>query len=86
MTPPTDLRGGGVPAPAGPAVLDNAVRGALDGPHAHLAERVGRAARHRPDTCAFAAPAAPADPADPAARADPHRLADRQGRRRGRRP
>jgi GNAT superfamily N-acetyltransferase len=40
---------------------------ALDGPHAHLAERVGRAARYPADVYAFAALA---DPRDPAAWAD----------------
>ncbi|KUN06570.1 acetyltransferase [Streptomyces canus] len=49
------------------SVLDNAVWAALDGPHAHLAERVGRAARYPDDVYAFAALA---DPRDPAAWAD----------------
>ncbi|MER6287635.1 GNAT family N-acetyltransferase [Streptomyces sviceus] len=49
------------------SVLDNAVWAALDGPHAHLAERVGRAARYPADVYAFAALA---DPRDPAAWAD----------------
>ncbi|SEE09600.1 FR47-like protein [Streptomyces sp. 2231.1] len=72
MAPTTDLRAGGAPAPAGTAVLDNAVWAALDGPHAHLAERVGRAARYLPGTYDFAALA---DPADPAAWTDLHTLA-----------
>ncbi|MFF8860740.1 GNAT family N-acetyltransferase [Streptomyces sp. NPDC015139] len=57
MAPTPDLRAGGAPAPA---VLDNAVWAALDGPHAHLAERVGRAARYLPGTYDFAALADPA--------------------------
>ncbi|MEU6511137.1 MULTISPECIES: GNAT family N-acetyltransferase [unclassified Streptomyces] len=44
-------------------LLDNAVWAALDGPHAHLAERVGRAARYQDGIYAFAALADPADPA-----------------------
>ncbi|MER5717814.1 GNAT family N-acetyltransferase [Streptomyces sp. NPDC002132] len=52
--------------------LDNAVWAALTGPHAHLAERVGLAARYPADVYAFAALA---DPADPAAWADLRRLA-----------
>ncbi|MCS0599689.1 GNAT family N-acetyltransferase [Streptomyces sp. LP11] len=67
MAPVTDLRGGGAPPLPGAPALDNAVWAALDGPHAHLAERHGRAARYRPDIYAFAALA---DPADPAAWAD----------------
>ncbi|MBX7548307.1 GNAT family N-acetyltransferase [Streptomyces sp. tea 10] len=43
--------------------LDNAVWAALTGPHARLAERVGRAARYRDGIYAFAALADPADPA-----------------------
>ncbi|WP_053707661.1 GNAT family N-acetyltransferase [Streptomyces sp. NRRL B-3648] len=71
MAHPTDVRGGGVPLLPGVRALDNAVWAALDGPHAHLAERYGRAARYRPQTYAFAALA---DPADPAAWADLHTL------------
>ncbi|MFJ6983076.1 MULTISPECIES: GNAT family N-acetyltransferase [unclassified Streptomyces] len=70
MAPSTDLRGGGVPLatrPAPPHPLDNAVWNALTGPHAHLAERYGRAARYPADVYAFAALD---DPADPAAWAD----------------
>jgi ribosomal protein S18 acetylase RimI-like enzyme len=55
-----------------PHPLDNAVWAALTGPHAHLAERVGLAARYPADVYAFAALA---DPADPAAWADLHTLA-----------
>ncbi|MGW1916367.1 GNAT family N-acetyltransferase [Streptomyces sp. NPDC002076] len=61
MPQQTDLRGGG--APSGTHVLDNAVWAALSGPHAHLAERLGRAARYRDGVYAFAALADPADPA-----------------------
>ncbi|MEU9479948.1 GNAT family N-acetyltransferase [Streptomyces sp. NPDC048191] len=57
----TGLRGGG--APPGTHVLDNAVWAALTGPHAHLAERVGRAARYQDGVYAVAALADPADPA-----------------------
>ncbi|MER5430058.1 GNAT family N-acetyltransferase [Streptomyces sp. NPDC002588] len=67
----TGLRGGGAPTTA-PHVLDNAVWAALTGPHAHLAERLGRAARYPADVYAFAALA---DPGDPAAWADLHTLA-----------
>ncbi|MER7837062.1 GNAT family N-acetyltransferase [Streptomyces sp. NPDC096040] len=56
---------------AADGVLDNAVRSALAGPHAHLAERCGRAARYPEDVYACAALA---DPADPDAWADPHTL------------
>lgn len=66
----TDIRGGGA-LTQGTSVLDNAVWAALDGPHAHLAERVGLAARYPDDVYAFAALA---DPADPAAWADLHTL------------
>ncbi|MFF4055967.1 GNAT family N-acetyltransferase [Streptomyces sp. NPDC001668] len=68
-----EVRGGGAsPRPVThsahhTSVLDNAVWAALDGPHAYLAERVGRAARYPDDVYAFAAVA---DPADPAAWAD----------------
>ncbi|MET8163796.1 GNAT family N-acetyltransferase [Streptomyces sp. NPDC005329] len=67
MTTPIDLRGGGAPTVIHPHPLDNAVWAALDGPHAHLADRVGRAARYPADVYDFAALA---DPADPAAWAD----------------
>ncbi|WP_420823284.1 GNAT family N-acetyltransferase [Streptomyces fulvoviolaceus] len=66
----TEVRGGGAPTAPSVAdvpILDNAVWAALDGPHAHLAERVGRAARYPADVYAFAALA---DPGDPAAWAD----------------
>ncbi|MFG3023206.1 GNAT family N-acetyltransferase [Streptomyces sp. NPDC048254] len=52
-------------------VLDNAVWSALAGPHAHLAERFGRAARYPDDVYAYAALA---DPTDPEAWADLHTL------------
>lgn len=77
MAHPTEVRGGGAPptpelhAPQ-PHPLDNAVWAALTGPHAHLAERVGLAARYPADVYAFAALA---DPADPAAWADLRTLA-----------
>ncbi|MFJ1807515.1 MULTISPECIES: GNAT family N-acetyltransferase [unclassified Streptomyces] len=71
MATPIDLRGGGAPTAAHPHPLDNAVWAALSGPHAHLAERVGRAARYPADVYAFAALA---DPGDPAAWADLHTL------------
>ncbi|MCX5373979.1 GNAT family N-acetyltransferase [Streptomyces sp. NBC_00103] len=71
MTTPTDLRGGGAPTVTHPHPLDNAVWAALDGPHAHLADRVGRAARYPADVYDFAALA---DPGDPAAWADLHTL------------
>ncbi|WP_280863725.1 MULTISPECIES: GNAT family N-acetyltransferase [unclassified Streptomyces] len=64
------MRAGGAssrPTAHDTSVLDNAVWAALDGPHAHLAERVGRAARYPADVYAFAALA---DPGDPAAWAD----------------
>ncbi|OQR62461.1 GNAT family N-acetyltransferase [Streptomyces maremycinicus] len=67
VTTPIDLRGGGVPTVTHPHPLDNAVWAALDGPHAHLADRVGRAARYPADIYDFAALA---DPGDPAAWAD----------------
>ncbi|MEU1511487.1 GNAT family N-acetyltransferase [Streptomyces sp. NPDC005811] len=72
MASPLDLRGGGAPAVTPPHPLDNAVWAALTGPHAHLAERVGRAARYPADVYAFAALA---DPRDPAAWADLRTLA-----------
>ncbi|MGW4910734.1 GNAT family N-acetyltransferase [Streptomyces sp. NPDC004270] len=52
-------------------VLDNAVWSALAGPHAHLAERFGRAARYPDDVYAYAALA---DPTDSEAWADLHTL------------
>ncbi|MFJ9010127.1 GNAT family N-acetyltransferase [Streptomyces canus] len=78
MAQQTDIRAGGAslrpaasdtvaPPAHDTSVLDNAVWAALDGPHAHLAERVGRAARYPDDVYAFAALA---DPRDPAAWAD----------------
>ncbi|KUN80737.1 GNAT family N-acetyltransferase [Streptomyces griseoruber] len=72
MASPIVLRGGGAPTVTGDHPLDNAVWAALTGPHAHLAERVGRAARYPADVYAFAALA---DPRDPAAWADLHALA-----------
>lgn len=51
-----------VPSPTAPHVLDNAAWAALTGPHAHLAERVGRAARYPTDVSPFTALADPADP------------------------
>ncbi|GGW10416.1 hypothetical protein GCM10018980_34710 [Streptomyces capoamus] len=72
MAHPTDVRGDGVPLLPGAPALDNPVWAALTGPHTHLADRYGRAARYRPETYAFAALA---DPADPAAWADLHTLA-----------
>ncbi|WP_406222600.1 GNAT family N-acetyltransferase [Streptomyces canus] len=74
MAQQTDIRAGGAflrPTAHDTSVLDNAVWAALDGPHAHLAERVGRAARYPADVYAFAALA---DPGDPAAWADLHTL------------
>lgn len=56
------------PAPAASSpptashVLDNAAWAALTGPHAHLAERVGRAARYPTDVSPFTALSDPADP------------------------
>ncbi|MFI1035279.1 GNAT family N-acetyltransferase [Streptomyces sp. NPDC020951] len=67
MATSIDLRGGGAPTVTHPHALDNAVWAALDGPHAHLADRVGRAARYPADVYDFAALA---DPGDPAAWAD----------------
>ncbi|WP_225825691.1 GNAT family N-acetyltransferase [Streptomyces naphthomycinicus] len=71
MAHPTDVRGGGAPSLPDAPVLDNAVWAALTGPHTHLAERHGRAARYRADRYAFAALE---DPADPAAWTDLHTL------------
>ncbi|MEU0207428.1 GNAT family N-acetyltransferase [Streptomyces canus] len=70
MAQQTDNRAGGAfsrPTAHDTSVLDNAVWAALDGPHAHLAERFGRAARYPDDVYAFAALA---DPREPAAWAD----------------
>ncbi|MGW1782542.1 GNAT family N-acetyltransferase [Streptomyces sp. NPDC002143] len=67
MATSIDLRGGGAPTGTHPHPLDNAVWAALDGPHALLADRVGRAARYPADVYDFAALA---DPGDPAAWAD----------------
>jgi len=79
VTHPNNPRGGGVPsttephpATTAPHPLDNAVWSALDGPHAHLADRLGRAARYPADIYAFSALD---DPEDPAAWTDLHRLA-----------
>ncbi|MGW2824710.1 GNAT family N-acetyltransferase [Streptomyces sp. NPDC001443] len=55
-TPPSS------PSPKQPHVLDNAAWAALTGPHAHLAERVGRAARYPTDVSPFTALEDPADP------------------------
>ncbi|MBG7697351.1 MULTISPECIES: GNAT family N-acetyltransferase [unclassified Streptomyces] len=71
MAHPTDVRPGAAPPLPDATVLDNAVWSALAGPHAHLADRHGSAARYRPETYAFAALA---DPADPAAWTDLHTL------------
>jgi ribosomal protein S18 acetylase RimI-like enzyme len=70
----TGIRAGGAsprPTAHDTSVLDNAVWAALNGPHAHFAERIGRAARYPDDVYAFAALA---DPRDPAAWADLHTL------------
>ncbi|MFG2949381.1 GNAT family N-acetyltransferase [Streptomyces adustus] len=50
------------PSPTQPHILDNAAWAALTGPHAHLAERVGRAARYPTDVSPFTALEDPADP------------------------
>lgn len=50
------------PSPTEPHILDNAAWAALTGPHAHLAERVGRAARYPADVSPFTALDDPADP------------------------
>jgi ribosomal protein S18 acetylase RimI-like enzyme len=47
---------------AEPHVLDNAAWAALSGPHRHLAETVGSAARYQADVSPFVALADPADP------------------------
>ncbi|MFD7601638.1 GNAT family N-acetyltransferase [Streptomyces mirabilis] len=49
-------------SPAEPHILDNAAWAALTGPHAHLAERLGRAARYPTDVSPFTALEDPADP------------------------
>ncbi|MEU2739778.1 GNAT family N-acetyltransferase [Streptomyces sp. NPDC007095] len=49
-------------SPAAPHILDNAAWAALTGPHAHLAERVGRAARYALDVSPFTALAGPVGP------------------------
>lgn len=65
---PTAMSTGNFPtppqSPAEPHLLDNAVWAALTGPHAHFAERVGRAVRYPLDVCPFSALADPADPGD----------------------
>ncbi|SHM18689.1 GNAT family N-acetyltransferase [Actinacidiphila paucisporea] len=50
------------PGTAEPHVLDNAVWSALNGPHRHLAETTGSAARYRTDVSPFVAIADPAEP------------------------
>ncbi|MET8454362.1 GNAT family N-acetyltransferase [Streptomyces sp. NPDC005209] len=50
------------PSPTQAHILDNAAWAALTGPHAHLAERVGRAARYPADVSPFTALEDPADP------------------------
>nr|WP_202436985.1 GNAT family N-acetyltransferase [Streptomyces sp. SID5910] len=65
------MRGDTAPAAPAPHPLDNAAWAALTGPHASLAERLGKAARYPSDVAVFAALE---DPADPAAWADLHRL------------
>ncbi|MFI5801415.1 GNAT family N-acetyltransferase [Streptomyces sp. NPDC051561] len=57
--------------PAAPHLLDNAAWAALTGPHAHFAERIGRAARYPADISPFTALE---DPSDPRAWADLARL------------
>ncbi|MFE1318199.1 GNAT family N-acetyltransferase [Kitasatospora phosalacinea] len=59
--PPATVTATGA-APADVALLDNPAWAALTGPHAHLAERVGRAARYPVDVSPFTALADPADP------------------------
>ncbi|MFJ5264860.1 GNAT family N-acetyltransferase [Streptomyces sp. NPDC088387] len=60
---PTGVACGETPPDPSTHLLDNAVWAALAGPHAHIAERVGLAARYPADVYAFAALADPADPA-----------------------
>ncbi|MGW7238545.1 GNAT family N-acetyltransferase [Streptomyces sp. NPDC054804] len=75
MTLQTDRHGSGAPLAPHTSPLDNAVRSALTGPHAHLAKRsetgvppaegwgrVGRAARYPDDVYAYAALADATDP------------------------
>ncbi|MFF1922590.1 GNAT family N-acetyltransferase [Streptomyces sp. NPDC058221] len=50
------------PRPAPPHILDNAAWAALTGPHAHLAQRIGGAARYPTDVSPFSALRDPADP------------------------
>ncbi|MFG1811427.1 GNAT family N-acetyltransferase [Streptomyces sp. NPDC049040] len=59
VEPPHPRPGGDA---ADPHVLDNAAWAALTGPHRHLAERFGSAARYRADVSPFVAIADPADP------------------------
>jgi ribosomal protein S18 acetylase RimI-like enzyme len=49
-------------SPTEPHILDNAAWAALTGPHAHFAERVGRAARYPSDVSPFTALDDPDDP------------------------
>jgi ribosomal protein S18 acetylase RimI-like enzyme len=51
-------------APRGPEVLDNAVFASLTGPHAHLAQRCGRAVRYSAEVAGFAALAGKPEPDD----------------------
>jgi len=59
---PGPTRSTGSAEPTGPHPLDNSVWAALTGPHRHLAERVGSAARYRTDVSPFVAIADPEDP------------------------
>jgi ribosomal protein S18 acetylase RimI-like enzyme len=59
---PGPTRSTGSAEPAGPHLLDNPVWAALTGPHRHLAERVGSAARYQTDVSPFVAIADPDDP------------------------
>ncbi|MGW8687061.1 GNAT family N-acetyltransferase [Streptomyces sp. NPDC055817] len=58
----TSVHHSSLPSPTEPHILDNAAWAALMGPHAHLAERVGRAARYPTDVSPFTALEDPADP------------------------
>ena len=58
----TSVRHVPFPSPTDPHILDNAAWAALTGPHAHLAERVGRAARYPADVSPFTALEDSADP------------------------
>ncbi|MGW3666669.1 GNAT family N-acetyltransferase [Streptomyces sp. NPDC005141] len=58
----TSVHPGPSPSPTAPHILDNAAWAALTGPHTHLAERLGRAARYPTDVSPFTALADPADP------------------------